>query len=311
VRRCEHGEVNAQPGIFALGTPEHGYLEFDLLDGARPIDLVAAAVGLVRPLSTTAGVNLVVGFRPDLWAEVADPADVPPGAHSWDAPLVGAEGWTMPATQHDAWLWVAGGDRTAVFDNGRAIVTELAPVAGLARETAGWLYQHDRDLTGFIDGTENPSLLEAPDVALVPAGESGAGSSVVLVQLWEHNSDEWDRLPEEQQERVIGRTKLDSIELDEETMPADSHVSRSSLEVDGEELPIFRRNVAFGDVSRHGTVFVGFSREQWRLEEMLRRMAGVGDGVRDALTRYTEPVSGGYYTVPSVDALARFEPAEA
>lgn len=304
--------MNAQPGIFALGTPEHGYLEFDLApDAAEPIDLVQAAVGLVGPLSTTGGVNLVVGFRPELWAEVADPADVPASARSFGRMLVGAGGWTMPATQHDAWLWVAGGDRTAVFDNGRAIVAGLAPVARLRRETTGWLYRHDRDLTGFIDGTENPSLLEAPEAALVPAGEPGAGSSVVLVQMWEHDGDAWESLPTQAQENVMGRTKPDSIELDDETKPADSHVARTVLEVDGEELPIFRRNVAFGGVARHGTAFVGFSRDQWRLEEMLRRMAGVGDGVRDALTRYTQPVTGAYYTVPSVDALGRFAPAEA
>jgi putative iron-dependent peroxidase len=303
-------DVNAQPGIFALGTPEHGYLEFDLLPGARPVDLVTAVASLVAPLSTTGGVNLVVGFRPELWAEVAEAAEVPSGARSWEDGIVGPDGWTMPATQHDAWLWVAGGDRTAVFDNGRAIVDELEAVAWLRRETAGWLYRHDRDLTGFIDGTENPSLLEAPEVALVPEGEPGAKSSVVLVQLWEHNSNGWEKLSQEEQERVIGRTKPDSIELDEETMPPDSHVSRSALEVDGQELPIFRRNVAYGTATRHGTMFVGFSREQWRLEEMLRQMAGVGDGIRDALTRYTRPVTGGYYTVPSVDALLRFAPPE-
>jgi putative iron-dependent peroxidase len=302
--------VNAQPGIFALGTPEHGYLEFDLTPDADPIELVRAAAGLVGPLSTTGGVNLVVGFRPELWAEVADPTDVPTSARSFARMLVGAGGWTMPATQHDAWMWVAGGDRTAVFDNGRAIVAGLAPVARLRREATGWLYRHDRDLTGFIDGTENPSLLEAPEAALVPAGELGAGSSVVLVQMWEHDGDAWESLPTPGQEFVMGRTKPDSIELDDETKPADSHVARTVLEVDGEELPIFRRNVAFGSVSRHGTAFVGFSCDQWRLEEMLRRMAGVGDGVRDALTRYTQPVTGAYYTVPSVDALARFAPAE-
>jgi putative iron-dependent peroxidase len=302
--------MNAQPGIFALGAPEHLYLEFDLRPGIRPVELVNATAGLVGPLSTTGGVNLVVGFRPELWADVADPADVPPGAHGWEAALVGANGWQMAATQHDAWVWVAGGDSTAVFDNGRLVFDGLAAVALLERETRGWLYRHDRDLTGFVDGTENPSLLEAPEVALLPAGEPGAGSSVVLVQKWEHHFARWEELTQEDQERVIGRTKPDSIELGEDPdgrpMPIDSHVARTVLEVDGVELPIFRRNVAFGGVARHGTMFVGFSRDQWRLAEMLRRMAGVGDGIRDALTRYTRPVTGAYYTVPSVDALVKF-----
>ena len=108
----------------------------------------------------------------------------------------------------------------------------------------------------------------------------------------------------------MGRTKPDSVELAEGVMPPDSHVSRTVLEVDGQEQHIFRRNVAYGRVSDHGTAFVGFSCDQWRLEEMLRRMAGVGDGIRCALTRYVRPLTGGYYTVPSVEALARFAPED-
>jgi hypothetical protein len=176
-RAASMSTVNAQPGIFALGTPEHAYLEFDLAPGTPPVELVRAAAGLVDPLSTTGGVNLVIGFRPELWAEVADPADVPGSTQGWAEPLVGPDGWSMPATQQDAFLWVAGGNRTAVFDNGRAVVRALVPVARLCRETDGWTYRHDRDLNGFIDGTENPSLLTAPAVALVPAGQPGAGSS--------------------------------------------------------------------------------------------------------------------------------------
>ena len=175
-------------------------------------------------------------------------------------------------------------------------------------ETTGWLYRHDRDLTGFVDGTENPSLVDAPSVVAVPDGEPGAGSSVVLHQLWRHDTARWEGEPVATQERAMGRTKPDSIELD--PLPVESHVARTTLEVDGEEKDIFRRNVAYGGVGDHGTVFVGFSLEQWRLAEMLRRMAGVPDGVRCALTRYLSPLTGAYYVVPSVGALGRFAPPE-
>jgi putative iron-dependent peroxidase len=301
--------VNAQSGIFALGTPEHCFVEFDLRDGHDPQDLVRRAAGLTGPLSTIAGVNVVVGFRPELWARVA-PDAVPPSAQGFEQDLVGPDGFTMPATQHDLWLWVAGGSRTAVFDTTRTALDELAPVASVAGEITGWVYRHDRDLTGFIDGTENPSVLEAHDVAALPDGEPGAGSSVLLYQLWPHDTPAWSALPDAEQEKVIGRTKPDSIELAEDVMPADSHVSRTVLERDGEELPIFRRNVAYGGVTDHGTVFVGFSRDQWRLTEMLRQMVGLTDGIRCALTRYTRPVSGAYYTVPAIEALARFAPQD-
>lgn len=298
-----------QPGIFGLGTPEHCYLEFSLRAGASPADLVKAVASLSAPLSTGGGVNLVVGFRPELWAGVA-PEAAPPGVRGFTGPIVGADGFEMPATQRDAWVWVAGGDRTTVFNNSRDVIAALTDIATVASEVTGWGYEHNRDLTGFIDGTENPSLLAAPGVVAVEDGP-GAGSSVLLFQQWRHDSDTFQTLPVEEQERVIGRTKADSVELAEDVMPATSHVSRTVVEEDGEELEIFRRNTAYGTVTEHGTMFVGFSGEQRTLDVMLRRMAGATeDGLRDELTRYTTPVSGAYYLIPSVAALARFAPED-
>jgi porphyrinogen peroxidase len=301
--------VTPQTGIFSLGTTDHCYLEFDLHDGAEPRAAIAAAADLVSTLSTTAGVNLVVGVRPSVWSSIAAADDVPVGAEDWSADLVGPDGFTMPATQHDLWLWIAGGSRTAVFDSGRMAIDAMEPSAALAKETTGWLYRSDRDLTGFIDGTENPSAFEAPAVVATPTGSPGAGSTVVLHQLWVHDTPKWNNESTRTQERAMGRTKADSIELSEEEMPADAHVARTVIEVDGEELDIFRRNVAYGGVTEHGTVFVGFSFDQWRMAEMLRRMAGVGDGIRCALTRYLTPLTGAYYVVASVEALAGFAAA--
>jgi putative iron-dependent peroxidase len=102
----------------------------------------------------------------------------------------------------------------------------------------------------------------------------------------------------DQQERIIGRTKADSIEL--ENKPADSHVARTNQDAFGN---IFRRNMPYGKVDDHGTMFVGFSAEQKRLAKMLESMAGLVTGTRDALTRYTEPLTGSYYFVPSVESL--------
>jgi putative iron-dependent peroxidase len=133
---------------------------------------------------------------------------------------------------------------------------------------------------------------------------------VLLFQRWIHDAPAWDALPVEEQERIIGRTKDDSVELDDEVRGPQSHVSRTDFEVDGEAQKIFRRNTPFGTVSEHGTVFVGFSREQSRLSAMLRRMAGSDDGVRDALTYYSTATSGAYYWIPSSDALLRYATPE-
>ena len=247
--------MTSQPGIFALGTPEHCYLELDLEPGRSAEDLIRGVAGLTGPLSSTGGVNLVVGFRPELWAAVA-PDDAPADAAGWTEDIRGAGGYRMPATQHDAWVWIAGGDRTAVFDNAREVLAALSGVASVGREVTGWLYRHDRDLTGFIDGTENPSLLTAHDVAAVPAGEPGAGASIVLFQVWRHDTGAWESLGQHGQEMSMGRTKPDSVELDEDVMLPSAHVARTTVEVDGEERQIVRRNVAYGGVTDHATAVV-------------------------------------------------------
>jgi putative iron-dependent peroxidase len=125
-----------------------------------------------------------------------------------------------------------------------------------------------------------------------------------------HNAVAFDALPLEEQEKIIGRTKATSTELDEEVRGAQSHVSRTVIEVNGIEQHIFRRNTPFGTATEYGTMFIGFSCEQSRLVRMLDRMAGVEDGICDALTRYTTAVSGAYYFVPSVEALCRFALAD-
>ncbi len=247
-----------------------------------------------------AGVNLVSGFRPELWQSVR-PRGIPSGVVGFNHDLVGSDGFVMPATQHDLVLWLSGGAADLVFDEARLAVQALAPVARVAAEIAGWPYRQDRDLTGFIDGTENPTLLEAPTVAVVPEGKAGAGGSILLLQKWQHDSARWESLPVAAQERAIGRTKPESTELDPK--PVDSHAARTDQDVFGK---IFRRNVPYGTAMDHGTVFVGFCEEQRPLARMLESMAGVPDGVRDALTKYTKPLTGAYYFVPCVEAVREF-----
>jgi porphyrinogen peroxidase len=292
-----------QGGLLALGTASQAYLEFDLHDGASAKALVQAVASLHEPRTTMGGVNLVAGFRPELWSEVAGGA-APADLTGFNEDLSGVEGFTMPATQHDAVLWVSGMTYDVVFDVCRGMLKALSPVASLAAETACWPYQHDRDLTGFIDGSENPSISEAPDVALVADDSPGAGGSVLLLQKWVHDTAAWEALPDHAQEQVIGRTKPDSVELDPK--PADCHVARTDQDQFGD---IFRRNMPWGTVREHGTMFVGFCAEQKHLATMLESMAGLTSGARDALTRYTRPVSGAYYFVPSVDDMAGFAEA--
>jgi len=286
-----------QAGIFALGTSSHAYLEFDLLDAKGTKEFAATISAIREPRTTTGGVNFVIGFRPELWRELA-PAGAPANVEGFNQEIRGTEGFVMPATQHDALVWLSGSAYDVVFDMARSVIRDLAGQAKLGEETSSWPYRHDRDLTGFVDGSENPTLLDAPDAALLPDGVPGAAGSVLLLQKWKHKTTEWEALPVEKQELVMGRTKPESIEL--ENKPADSHVARTDQDEFGE---IFRRNMPYGNVEDHGTVFVGFSAEQKRLSRMLESMAGLVTGTRDALTRYTQPLTGSYYFVPSVESL--------
>jgi putative iron-dependent peroxidase len=288
-----------QAGIFALGTSSHAYLEFDLL-GPKQWTAFASAISRIRePRTTTGGVNFVIGFRPELWREIL-PDDAPADVAGFNQDIHGIEGFVMPATQHDALVWLSGSAYDVVFDMARTVLHDLAEVASLAEETSSWSYKHDRDLTGFIDGSENPTLLEAPADALFPEGVPGTAGSVLLLQKWKHDVAAWEALPVDRQEQIMGRTKPDSIEL--ENKPTDSHVARTDQDVFGN---IFRRNMPYGTVDDHGTVFVGFSADQKRLAKMLDSMAGLLNGTRDALTRYTQPFTGSYYFVPSVESLLR------
>jgi putative iron-dependent peroxidase len=289
-----------QSGIFALGTASHTYLEFDLREPAAARDLVTQVAGLREPRTTMGGVNLVAGFRPELWSALA-PDDSPPGIEGFNQSIVGIDDYVIPATQHDAVLWLSGAAYDVVFDVSRQAIAILDQLATVAQETSSWPYHHDRDLTGFIDGTENPSLIDAPEIAVVPEPGPGAGGSVLLLQKWRHDAAAWEAQPVASQEQVIGRLKLDSVEL--ESKPDDSHVARTDQDTFGK---IFRRNMPYGTVTDHGTMFVGFSTDQGPLVAMLESMAGLTDGVRDALTRYARPLSGAYYFVPSIQGIRRY-----
>jgi len=287
----------AQAGIFALGSPSHAYLEFDRLPDASVAELVAAVAALRVPRTTVAGVNAVLGFRPEIWRSAA-PAGIPADIRAFDEPVTGIEGFSMPATQHDLVLWLSGGAYDIVFDASRTAIATLADVASVATETVSWSYRRNRDLTGFEDGTENPSLPEAPDIALIPADSPGAAGSILLLQRWILDDARWSALPDAAQEKIMGRRKSDSVELDAKA--EDSHVARTDQDTFGH---ILRRNMPLGTAGEHGTMFVGFCATQAPLARMLDSMAGRLDGKRDALTRFLRPISGAYYFVPATEDL--------
>ena len=155
-----------------------------------------------------------------------------------------------PATQHGLLLWLHGDDEGALFDAAITVDTLLKEIAEVALEIRGFMYHDARDLSGFIDGTENPDGEARKQVALIPEGEIGAGGSLVLSQKWIHRLESFRTLSQSEQEGVIGRTKPDSVELDDDVMPENSHVSRSDVKINGQSQKLFRRSVPLHRLQR-------------------------------------------------------------
>jgi porphyrinogen peroxidase len=288
-----------QPGLFVEETAEHLHVEW-LLPADLPAATVVEAVGAARRDATTLrGPNLVWGFAPSLWNGLS--VDGCP-ENLQDFGGISGPGGTAPATQRSVWLWVAGNAWEKVWQTARAADAHLSGIASDRYELHAFTPIDNRDPTGFIDGTENPEIDEALEVALYPDG-----GSAVLVQKWVHDLRAFESLSVAEQEAVFGRTKSDSQELAEDVMPPTSHVSRNVIEdADGEELHIFRRNTPFASVSEAGTMYIGASGDPARTDLMLARMFGAtGDGLIDHLTRFSKAVSGSYYFVPSMEGLTQ------
>jgi len=293
-----------QPGIFAQGTRSHFHVELDLRPGTSDESLRRAVAAVRGPTPVSGGVNLVTGFGAATWRRLA-PGDVPPGLRDFDT--VGDPSRRhAPATQHDLWAWIHGTGEDVVLDAARHVTSVLDPLATVAREVPSFVYRDSRDLTGFVDGTENPPVEDAFDVAVIPGPGPGAGGSFAVAQQWRHDLAAFEALAVTDQEGVIGRTKPDSVELDAAVKPPTAHIARVVVGDDaGEELQIYRRSTPYGTPGLLGLYFIAFSADIGRFDTMLARMFGTaGDGVLDRLTEFTTPLSGSYYFVPSLESLA-------
>ena len=273
-----------QPGIFAATQPLQMALEF------RAPSLGPDGLAAARRACGDEGV-LALGAR--AYRRLGGEAAVA------DLAAIGG----VANTPRDLLVWLQGPRRDAQFDAALAI---QRAVGGCALEVAGFVYRDSRDLTGFVDGTANPKGAAAREAALIPAGTPGAGGAHVLTQKWRHDLAAFHALPVADQERTIGRTRADSIELSGDAMPADSHVSRVDARRDGVAQTLFRRSFPWGGAVEHGLYFLAFAREASRFDFLLRRMFGAADdGVRDRLTRYSETLSGALWFAPPVEELDR------
>ena len=204
------------------------------------------------------------------------------------------------------------------FELATQIMARIGDAVAPVDEVHGFRYFDDRDLLGFVDGTENPRGEAVIDAVLIGAEDPAfAGGSYVIVQKYLHDLDGWNALPTEAQERIIGRTKLSDIELDDAVKPTSAHSALTTIEEDGKEIKILRDNMPFGRVAEgeFGTYFIGYSRSPRTIEQMLENMfVGRPPGNYDRLLDFSRAVTGSLFFVPSatfLEAVQDDEPAVA
>lgn len=211
------------------------------------------------------------------------------------------------ATPGDLLFHIRAGRMDLCFELATQLMTRLGDAVASADQVNGFGYFDSRDLIGFVDGTENPVDDEAREAALVGADDPGfAGGSYVVTQKYLHDLQGWNAVPVAEQERIVGRTKLDNIELDDDAKPSYAHNALTNIVEDGRELKILRSNMSFGDAARgeYGTFFIGYACTPTRIEKMLRNMfIGNPPGNHDRLLDFSRTVSGNLFFAPPAGFL--------
>ncbi|KAJ5676190.1 Dyp-type peroxidase [Penicillium macrosclerotiorum] len=219
---------------------------------------------------------------------------------------------TAVSTPGDLLFHIRSERRDICFEFERQLMDQLGDSVALVDETVGFRYFDVRDLLGFVDGTANPVGPAVPASILVAEEDTSAqGGSYIVVQKYTHDLDTWKMLSTEQQEQIIGRTKLDNVELDDAESGQQSHKTLNTIEDEnGNEHDILRDNMPFGSPgsAEFGTYFIGYTRRLWVIEKMLERMfVGNPPGLHDRILDYSKPLTGSVFFAPSASFLASLD----
>lgn len=273
----------AQSGVLA-DLPSNGrYLELRLKKGVDQ-DIVTAA--LKRLSNQVDGDVAVVG----LGAKLLQFYGVNQDLHfaSYDQYQI-----SVPSTAEDLWIWVRGDEAGFTFHQSQLILTALEDSFYVVQITDGFKFNGGRDLTGYEDGTENPTEQDAVNAAL-----REDGSTIVAVQKWQHDLRHFASLPEEHQDNIIGRRLSDNVEF--EGSPASAHVKRTAQESFSPEAFMVRRSMPYSEGEKAGLMFVCFAASTQPFNQQMNRMAGGEDGITDGLFEFSQPVTGAFYLCPPI-----------
>lgn len=294
-----------QPGILAE-LPAHGRYLFWRL--AKP---ALAKVALQRLRVLVNGRTSVVGVGLSLVDSLS--AQVPGLCAFPSLPDPRAPGHTLPADATALWCWLrsdAGEDQGHLLHRNQRLEAVLSPAFKLVRVTDGFCHArqalaadgktglgHGRDLTGYEDGTENPQGKKARLTAVVAGQGVGLdGGSFVAVQQWQHDFKAFERMSAQARDHAIGRRQSDNEELDD--APESAHVKRTAQENFSPEAFVLRRSMPWVQGRQAGLMFVAFGHSLDAFEAQMRRMAGLDDGIADALFTLSRPTSGAYFWCP-------------
>ena len=281
-------------------------------------DSPAAAASVHAALAELSGLVRAVGFRvPD--AQLRLIAGI--GSAAWDRLFSGPRPARLhefvaltgprhhaPSTPGDLLFHIKGGSLDVCFELGGRILASMAGAVTVVDEVHGFKFFEQRDLLGFVDGTENPDGPDAVDaVRIGDADPEFAGASYVHVQRYTHDMAAWNALSVPEQELVIGRTKLEDIELDDAVKPANSHVALNTIEdEDGNELQVVRANMPFGSLGdgESGTYYIAYAADPAVTERMLVNMfLGDPPGNTDRILDFSTAETGSLFFVPTIDFL--------
>jgi len=301
-----------QPGVLSDPTTFAEYLTFTVIGTPQPdaIDGIAGSVvGIAKSIGQkdpAARLSITLGISHNGWQLLLPGHEMPQSLAPFEAMSDGDR--VFPSTPGDLFCMIKSERIDLNFQAAKYLKQSLMGVAELIEDIQDFKYLDNRDMIDFVDGTENPVGAERAEAVLVgdeqPAFSSG---SYLTVQRYVDRRQLWDAQTTEQQEKVIGRTKMDDVELDDDTKPAWAHNAKSKVEKDGEEVKMFRQNRPFGNAMEHGTMFVGFSGSPEVLTTSLRQMITADEnGDYDRLLDFVEARTGTNYFVPPQTFLEHF-----
>jgi porphyrinogen peroxidase len=301
--------VQPQPVLAPL-TPAAIFLVATIEDGGEAIvhDALPDISGLVRAIGfrdPTKHLSVITSIGSDAWDRLFSgprPAELHPFVE-----LSGPR-HAAPATAGDLLFHIRAETMDVCFELAGRILKSMAPAVTVVDEVHGFRFFDNRDLLGFVDGTENPDGPVAVSATTIGDEDPDfAGSCYVHIQKYVHDMRSWDSLSVTEQERVFGRTKLEDIEMGDDVKPSNSHIALNVItDDDGNELKIVRANMPFGEVGKgeYGTYFIGYSRTPAVTERLLRNMfLGDPPGNSDRVLDFSTAVTGGLFFSPTIDFL--------